>query len=70
MELSPGAGIFERVTHALDKINAWLEESIFGVKVTTPEDLFKAMRAGALAVRDAPIESSEPSRPREHFPSF
>jgi hypothetical protein len=70
IELGPEAGLFERVTHALDQISAWLDERIFGVKVSTPEDLFKAMRAGTLAVKDAPGESSEPSRSREHFPTF
>jgi len=39
-------------------------------KVSTPENLFKAMRADTLAEKDAPSESNEPSRSRGHFPIY
>lgn len=45
--------IFEAVSIALVKISDWLEEKVFGVSVQKPEDLFEAMRQGALAVRQS-----------------
>ena len=52
MELEPApAGIFQRILKALERTADWLEEKVFGVKVHQPEDLFRAMREGSLAVR-------------------
>lgn len=52
MEMEPKPrSIFERVLKALERTADWLEEKIFGVRVQTPEDLFQAMRDGALARR-------------------
>lgn len=48
---SKEGGIFSRVLQALDKMADWLEDKVFGVKVASPEDLFAAMRSGALAAR-------------------
>lgn len=45
--------IFEAVAKALSTMADWLEEKVFGVRVQSPEELFKAMRDGALALRQA-----------------
>ena len=52
LEMEPKPrGIFEKVLHALNRTIDWLEDKVFGVQVKRPEDLFQAMRDGALARR-------------------
>lgn len=52
LEIGPKPkGIFEKVLDALERTADWLEEKVFGVQVKKPEDLFQAMREGALARR-------------------
>ncbi|WP_371436176.1 hypothetical protein [Polaromonas sp.] len=43
--------IFAAVATSISKMADWMEGLIFGVKVQTPEDLFKAMKNGGLAAR-------------------
>lgn len=45
------ANIFASVLRSLEAMADWLEEKVFGIRVQTPEDLFTAMREGALAHR-------------------
>lgn len=52
LEMEPKPkGIFEKVLNALERTADWLEEKVFGVQIQKPEDLFQAMRDGALARR-------------------
>lgn len=52
LEMTPAPkSIFEKVINALERTSDWLEEKIFGVQVKKPDDLFQAMRDGALARR-------------------
>ena len=51
--------IFKAVISAINKTADWLEQRVFGVEVKTPEQLFEAMRSGALAARQELAEARE-----------
>ena len=44
-------GIFWSAFKAIERVGAWLNEKIFDVQVKSVEDLFEAMRSGALQHR-------------------
>lgn len=60
--------IFKQVLLALSSLADWLENKVFGVRVQTPEDLFKAMRSGTLAAR-ARMEQQDEQRSQTQAPA-
>jgi hypothetical protein len=52
-------GIFNAVLTSLGKMADWLEGAVFGVKVQTPQQLFEAMRGGALSIREEMAKERE-----------
>lgn len=51
--------IFDVVLKSLTKLTDWLEDKVFGVQVKTPEQLFQAMRSGALAARELQAQQAQ-----------
>lgn len=51
-------GIFWSVVNACERISDWVSEKVFGVKISKPEDLFVAMREGALQARQAILDEA------------
>jgi len=45
------AGIFGAVVKTVENLGRWLTEKLFGVEVRSPDELFEAMRSGALRQR-------------------
>lgn len=72
LSLDPGkeASLFVKVSAALERLSAWLDERIFGVKVESAEDLFKALQTGMMYARFARREQALESRAQsEHSPA-
>ena len=56
-------GIFWSVANAFERISDWVSDKVFGVKISKPEDLFVAMREGALQARQAILDEAAEATP-------